>query len=166
MGRMALRRLAALAIALLVAVPAPVLPAASRAPALPGLEALDSASLKSIAAWLRNSGKEGYLGADVADAAGIPRAESEDILEVSQRGFKTGSVLRVAQLSLDDKRSFLLFMVQREGEVTFYVSSVREGLVRAFVSVRGSRAVPLEAAEAQASFQSELRFWEARVAGS
>jgi hypothetical protein len=132
---------------------------------VPGLEAIDTASLRSIAAWLRQSGREGYLGADVADAAGIPRADSEDALEVSQRGFRTGGVLRVAQLSLDDKRSFLLFMVQRETDVTFYVSSVRDGLVKAFVSVRGSPAVPLDAAEAQASFQSELRFWEARVAG-
>ena len=164
---MALRRLAALVLALLVAAPAPVLPAASSGTRLPGLEALDNASLKSIAAWLRQSGREGYLGADVADAAGIPRAQSEDTLEVSQRGFRSGEVLRVAQLSADEKRSFLLFMVQREGDVTFYVSSVKDGLVKAFVSVPGTRAVlKLEPAEAQSSFQSELRFWEARVAGS
>jgi len=166
MVRMGSRSVAAL-LAVALAVPMPAVPASFRPDALPGLDALDSASLKSIAAWLKDSGKEGYLAADVADAAGIPRTPAEEALEVSQRGFRSGGVLRVAQLSMDTKRDFLLFMVQRpEGEVTFYLSTVKDGLVRAFVSIPGRNAVlPLEQAEAQPSFQSELRYWEARVAG-
>ena len=156
-----------LGLAAALASPVADAPAASRSAALPGLEALDSASLKSIATWLRKSGKEGYLAADVADAAGIPRDQAEDALEVSQRGFRSGDVLRIAQLSLDDKRDFLLFMVQRPEGVTFYRSNVKDGLVKAFVSIPGRNAVlALESSEAQASFQSELRYWEARVAGS
>jgi len=162
----------ALALVVSLALPSGSVPAAARAPALAGLalglEALDSTSLKSIAAWLKASGREGYLAADVADAAGIPREAAEETLDVNQRGFRSGDVLRVAQLSNDRRRDFLLFMVQRPGgEVTFYLSSVQDGLRKAFVSLPGQNAIlPLEGDDARASFQRELTFWQARVAGS
>jgi hypothetical protein len=151
----------------LLAAPAGEVPAASREAALPGIEALDTASLKSIAAWLKESGKEGYLAADVADAAGIPRAQAEDVLEARQRGFRSGDVLRIAQIPADERRDFLLFMVQRpDGEVFFYLSTLKDGLKKAFVSIPGRNAVlALESAEAQAHFQQEIRYWEARIAG-
>src|SRR3954470_12483262 len=96
---------------------------------LPGLEALDTGNLRAIAAWLQESGRDGYLAGDVADAAGIPRHAAEDALEAKQRGFKSGGVLRIAQISADARRDFLLFMVQQpEGEVFFYLSSVKGGL--------------------------------------
>ena len=148
---------------------APGAPRSSAAPgALSALEALDSASLKSITAWLKQSGREGYLAADVADAAGIPRARAEDAVAARQRGFKSGNVLRIAQIPADGRRDFVLFMVQRpEGEVFFYLSTVKDGLRKAFVSIPGQAAVlPLETAEAQSSFQRELLYWEARIAGS
>jgi hypothetical protein len=162
------KALAALGLVGALAAPLADAPAAARGAMLPGLEALDTASLKSIATWLRESGKEGYLAADVADAAGIPRRQAEDVLEVSQRGFRSGDVLRVAQRSADEKRDFLLFMVQQPaGEVFFYLSSVRHGLTKAFVSIPGRNAVlALEPEEAQTNFQSEIRYWEARIAGS
>jgi hypothetical protein len=129
----------------------------------PAFEAL---SLKSIAGWLKRDGREGWLGADVADAVGIPRLATEDLLEARQRGFRDDDALRVVQLSADERRDFLLFMVQRsDGQVYFYLASVREGLKGAFVSVPSSgRVSRLESAEAQALFQRELRFWEGRVA--
>ena len=40
--------------------------------------------LRSIAGWLRDHGKEGFVGADVADAMGIPRLESEDGVNVDE----------------------------------------------------------------------------------
>jgi hypothetical protein len=154
-------------LAALLASPVAEVPAAARGAARPGIEAVDTASLKSIAAWLKESGKEGYLAAEVADAAGIPRSQAEQALEVSQRGFRSGDVLRIAQLSTDENRDFLLFMVQRpEGEVFFYLSTVRDGLRKAFVSVPGNGAVlALEREEAQASFQQEISYWQARIAG-
>src|SRR4051812_23896280 len=160
---------ASIALLALLAAPLAEAPAASRSPAgsASSLEALDTASLKSIAAWLKTSGKEGYLAADVADAAGIPRTEAEEALDVSQRGFKSGDVLRVAQLSADQNRDFLLFMVQRpQGEVFFYHSSLRDGLKKAFVSLPGTTGVvALDGADAQAGFQQEISYWEARIAG-
>ena len=50
--------------------------------AAPGPAALErftspeTSSLRSIAGWLRQHGKEGYVGADVADKMGIPREET------------------------------------------------------------------------------------------
>ena len=126
--------------------------------------AFEAFSLKSIAGWLKRDGREGWLGADVADAVGIPRLATEDLLEARQRGFRTDEALRVVQLSADERRDFLLFMVQRtDGQVYFYLASVREGLKGAFVSSSGAVS-RLETAEAQALFQRELRFWESRVA--
>jgi hypothetical protein len=131
-------------------------------------EAVEAASLRTISAWLHSSGRDGYLSADVADAAGIPRAAAEDLLEARQRGFRSGEVLRIVQASADGTRDFLVFMVQRpDGEVYFYFATVKEGLKKAFVSIPKQAAVlTLERAEAQASFQREILYWQARVAGS
>ena len=130
------------------------------------LLALEAASLRSISTWLKQSGRDGYLAAEVADAVGIPRNRSEELLEAKQRGFRNGDVLRIAQVPSDEKRDFLLFMVQRpDGEVYFYLSNVREGLRKAFVSIPGKGVVaPLEAEEAQALFQHEVQYWQDKTA--
>jgi hypothetical protein len=58
----------------------------------------------------------------------------------------------------------LLFMVQGEGEVYFYLSSVRGGLRRALVSVPSRESVtPLEADEAETNFRREVQYWEQKV---
>jgi hypothetical protein len=128
-------------------------------------------NLRSIAGWLREHGRDGYVGADVADVMGIPRLDTEDLLEARQRGFKSEDVLRIVQISADDKRDFLLFMVQRpDDQVYFYFSTVREGLKKAFVSVPSKNLVmPMDRLEAEARFRQELRYWgermESRVEG-
>jgi len=126
--------------------------------------AFDTVSLSSIAGWLKRDGREGWLGADVADAVGIPRLATEDLLEARQRGVRNEEALRVVQLSADERRDFMLFMVQRnDGQVFFYLASQREGLMGAFVSSSGAVS-RIEPVEAQSLFQRELRFWESRVA--
>jgi hypothetical protein len=122
-------------------------------------------NLRSIAGWLRQHGKDGYVGADVADAMGIPRLHTEELLEARQRGFKTEDVLRIVQISADEKRDFLLFMVQRpDDQVYFYFSTVREGLKKAFVSIPSKNLVmPLDRMEAEARFRQELRYWGDRI---
>jgi hypothetical protein len=126
----------------------------------------ETTSLRSISGWLRDHGREGFLGADVADAMGIARHESEDRLEARQRGFRSDDVLRIAQVAADGKRDFLLFMVQQpDGQVFFYLSSVRDGLRKAFVSIPSRNlVVPLERGEAEASFLQELLYWEDKAA--
>jgi hypothetical protein len=131
------------------------------------IESLETSSLKSIAAWLKQSGRDGYLGADVADAAGIPRDRAEDVLDAKQRGFRSDNILRIAQVPADQKRDFLLFMVQRpDGQVYFYLATVKDGLKKAFVSSPGEKSVAaLEADQARANFQQEILYWQARIAG-
>jgi hypothetical protein len=129
-----------------------------------GEYSLQKNTLGSIAGWLRRDGREGWLGADVADALGIPRLATEDLLEALQRGVRNDEALHIAQVSADERRDFLLFTVQHaDGRVFFYLASVREGLKGAYVSSRGAVA-PLDRIEAGISFQRELRFWEGRVA--
>jgi len=133
--------------------------------ALQQATAAEHGSLRSIAGWLREYGKEGFVGADVADAMGIPRLESEELLVARQRGFRTEDVLRIAQISADEKRDFILFMVQRpDDQVYFYLSSVREGLKKAFVSIPSKQLLmPLDPMEAEASFRQEVRYWGDRM---
>ena len=129
-----------------------------------GVRAVEASGLHSIAGWLQRDGREGWLAADVADAVGIPRLATEDLLEARQRGFRDDEALRIAQVSADERRDFMLFMVQHfDGRVFFYVATLREGLKGAFVSSKGV-VTPLDRLEAEAAFQRELRFWEARVA--
>jgi len=139
--------------------------AVARGGGLPGPEALETGNLKSIAAWLKQSGRDGYLAGDVADAAGIPRDAAGGALEAKQRGFKSGGVLRIAQISADARHEFLLFMVQHpEGEVFFYLSSVKDGLKKAFVFVPLKKAVvPLAPEDAQSSFLQEILYWQERI---
>jgi len=130
------------------------------APAAP-MKAVESTGLRSIAGWLKSHGVEGFLGADVADAIGIARAADVELIAARQRGFREDEVLRIAQLLDGDT---LLFMVQRPGEVTFFLSSVRGGLRKALVSVPGQEAVaPLDAAEAESNFRREVLYWEGRI---
>ena len=133
--------------------------------ALQQMTSAESGSLRSIAGWLRKSGRDGYVGADVADVMGIPRLETEDLLEARQRGFRNEQELRIAQISADDKRDFLLFMVQRpDDQVYFYFSTVREGLKKAFISIPSRNLVlPLDRLEAEARFRHEVRYWGERI---
>lgn len=133
--------------------------------ALQQMTSVESGSLRSIAGWLRQSGRDGYVGSDVADAMGIPRLETEDLLEARQRGFRNDEELRIAQISASDKRDFLLFMVQRpDDQVYFYFSTVRDGLKKAFVSIPSRNLVlPLDRLEAEARFRQEVRYWGERI---
>ena len=146
----------------------PALPGYAAAPVAPAFQqftSVESVSLRSIAGWLRQSGRDGFVGADVADVMGIPRQVTEDVLEARQRGFRNEDVLRIAQISADDKRDFLLFMVQRpDDQVYFYFSTLREGLKKAFVSIPSRNLVmPLDRLEAEARFRQEVRYWGERM---
>lgn len=142
---------------------------AAHAAATPGgaLEALpaQAVSLRSIAGWLSRHGAEGFIGADVADQLGIPRAAGEALLGARMRGFKHDEVLRVAQVPADSRGSFVLFMVQEpHGEVSFYFCTLREGLKKALVSLPDKGVVvPMERAEAERRFREELRYWGDRI---
>ena len=129
------------------------------------ITAAESGSLRSIAGWLRQHGKDGFVGADVADAMGIPRSQSEELLEAKQRGFRSEEVLRIAQVSADERRDFILFMVQRpDDQVYFYLSTLREGLKKAFVSIPSKNLVmPLDRLEAETRFRQEVRYWGDRM---
>jgi len=122
---------------------------------------VEATGLRSIAGWLQAKGTPGYVGADVADAMGIPRVRDEDLVEAMQRGFKDEKVLRIAQVIGADT---LLFMVQAEGEVYFYLSSVRGGLRKAVVSIPSRESVtPLGVKEAETNFRREVQYWEQKV---
>lgn len=136
--------------------------AAAPGPALGDPKSVEVISLRSIAGWLKKHGTDGYMGADVADALGIPRAEDQEALEAKQRGFRNDKVLRIAQVLADEKRDYMLFMVQGpDDEVYFYLSTVREGLRKAFVSIPSRNALlPLVGAEAESNFRNEVLYWE------
>ena len=121
---------------------------------------LEIDSLHVIAGWLRVHGREGYMDADVADAAGIPRASGEQLLAARQRGFRSDEVLRIAQLHGE----YILFMVQRpDDQVYFYLSTPLGGLHKAFLSIPSkSVVVPLQGREAELRFQHEVQYWKDR----
>ncbi len=140
-------------------------PAAAPARGAPRAEAaMERASLRTIAGWLREHGREGYIGADVADAMGIPRLRGEALLAARQRGFRSDEVLRIAQVSGDEAAEFLLFMVQRpDDQVFFYLSTPLGGLQKAFVSIPSqNRVLPLERPEAELRFRHEVLYWTDR----
>ena len=124
----------------------------------------DKENLQAIVGWLKDHGRDGYIGADVADAMGIPRLLGEDLLAARQRGFKTDDELRIAQISADGMLEFILFMVQRpDDQVYFYLSTPHGGLQKAFVSIPSKNLVlPLERLEAEPRFRREVLYWRDR----
>ena len=144
----------------LLAVLACVSIGAAAAPAVPATT-VESTGLRSIAGWLKVRGVPGYVGADVADAMGIPRAAGAELLDALQRGFREDEVLRIAQMV---EGEYLVFVVQSAGEVYFYLSTVRGGLRKALVSLPDRESVtPLGAAEAESNFRREVLYWEGKV---
>jgi len=132
-------------------------------PALRAEPAAEVGNLSTIAGWLRSYGREGFIGADVADAMGIARADGEAMVAARQRGFRNDAELRVAQVSADDAQDFILFMVQRPEDVYFYLSTPGGGLQRAFVSIPGKNLVlPLSRGEAELRFLNEVMYWKDR----
>jgi hypothetical protein len=138
--------------------------AASAAPPR-GEVALDRESLREIAGWLREHGREGFIGGDVADAVGLPRMIGEELLAARQRGFKNADELRIAQVSADERQDFILFMVQRpDDQVYFYLSTAAGGLQKALVSIPSKNLVlPLERLEAEPRFRREVLYWKDRT---
>ena len=126
--------------------------------------AIDRESLREIAGWLRDHGRDGYIGADVADAMDLPRMLGEELLAARQRGFKNDNELRIAQVAADGKQDFILFMVQRpDDQVYFYLSTPGGGLQKALVSIPSKNlVVPLERLEAEPRFRREVMYWKDR----
>jgi hypothetical protein len=122
---------------------------------------LELVGLRSIAGWLKAQGTEGYVGADLAQALGIAPANGS-VVDARQRGFRNAEALRIAQLLPDGS---MLFMVQAAGEVTFYHSTAKRGLVRALLSIPGRGMVlPLGGAESESGFRAEVLYWEDKAA--
>ena len=133
-------------------------------PTARGEPVLDRENLRTIAGWLRDHGREGYIGADVADVMELPRMLGEELLAARQRGFKNDDELRIAQVSADERQDFILFMVQRpDDQVYFYLSTPAGGLQKAFISIPSKgMVVPLERLEAEPRFRREVLYWKDR----
>ena len=127
---------------------------------------IDRESLREIAGWLRDRGRDGYIGADVADAMGLQRMLGEELLAARQRGFRSDDELRIAQVAADGREDFILFMVQRpDDQVYFYLSTPGGGLQKALVSIPSKNmVVPLERLEAEPRFRREVLYWKDRSA--
>lgn len=125
-----------------------------------------AAALQSIAAWLEKSGEHGWMGADVADTLEILRFGTEQSLAARQKAFRTGETLHLAQIPVDERREFVLFMVKGPDEyIYFYLSTVAEGYKRGFVTGPGLAEVrPLDAAAGERGFREEVRYWEGIIA--
>jgi hypothetical protein len=118
-------------------------------------------TLQWIAAWLEKAGVDGAMGAEVADELSILRLESEETVGAKQMAFQSGETLYLAQVSADDRREFLLFMVKQPDRVIFYLSTVSEGLKKAIVSVPEQELVmQLDHSEAEKSFRQVVSYWE------
>lgn len=125
-----------------------------------------AASLQSISSWLERSGEHGWMGADVADALDILRLQTENSVAARQKAYRSGETLHLAQVSADERREFLLFMVKGPDEqVYFYLSTVADGFKKAFVVLPGGQGVvPLEAEVAERGFRAEIAYWEGIIA--
>ena len=139
-------------------------PAAS--PSRVDVPALDTEGLRTIAGWLRDRGRDGYIGADVADVMELPRMLGEELLAARQRGFKSDDELRIAQVPADERQDFILFMVQRPDDQVYFYLWTPAGLQKAFVSIPSKNmVVPLERLEAEPRFRREVLYWKDRSAG-
>jgi hypothetical protein len=140
--------------------------AAAASPSRAEVPTLDTEGLRTIADWLRDHGRDGYIGADVADVMELPRMLGEELLAARQRGFKSDDELRIAQVPADERQDFILFMVQRPDDQVYFYLWTPAGLQKAFVSIPSKNmVVPLERLEAEPRFRREVLYWKDRSAG-
>jgi len=140
--------------------------ASAASPSRTDVPTLDSEGLREIAGWLRDHGRDGYIGADVADVMELPRMLGEELLAARQRGFKSDDELRIAQVPADERQDFILFMVQRPDDQVYFYLWTPGGLQKAFVSIPSKNmVVPLERLEAEPRFRREVLYWKDRSAG-
>ncbi len=140
--------------------------ASAASPLRADVPTLDSEGLRTIADWLRDRGRDGYIGADVADVMELPRMLGEELLAARQRGFKSDDELRIAQVPADERQDFILFMVQRPDDQVYFYLWRPAGLRKAFVSIPSKNmVVPLERLEAEPRFRREVLYWKDRSAG-
>jgi len=138
----------------------------SAAPPMRAETVIDREGLREIASWLRDHGRDGYIGADVADVMELPRMLGEELLAARQRGFKSEDELRIAQVPADERQDFILFMVQRPDDQVYFYLWRPAGLQKAFVSIPSKNmVVPLERLEAEPRFRREVLYWKDRSAG-
>ena len=141
--------------------------ASAASPSRVDVPALDTESLRTIAGWLRDRGRDGYIGADVADVMELPRMLGEELLAARQRGFRSDDELRIAQVPADERQDFILFMVQRPDDQVYFYLWTPAGLQKAFVSIPSKNmVVPLERLEAEPRFRREVLYWKDRSAGN
>ena len=132
-------------------------------PVLRGEPMLEKDNLRTIAGWLRDHGRDGYIGADVADVMELPRMLGQELLAARQRGFKSDDELRIAQVPADVRQDFILFMVQRPDDQVYFYLWTPAGLQKAFVSIPSKNmVVPLERVEAEPRFRREVLYWKDR----
>ena len=118
-------------------------------------------SLHGIAAWLRYYGRDGYIGADVADAMGNRPAGGRGAPRRLAARPDRGRAAHRADLRGQRARLHSLTVQRPDDRVYFYLSTPLGGLQ--FLSIPSRNlVVPLGRGEAELRWRAEVIYWKER----
>ena len=121
----------------------------------------EAKSLRPIVDALRESGRDILSGRELAEALGIPVEPGEEGIVTKGEAFESDGVIRAVQTSPSDDRDYVIFMVQKDNDVWFYLANSAGSLQKALRRDRARKentGVDLKSAES--AFRAEIAYWE------
>jgi hypothetical protein len=121
----------------------------------------EAKSLRPLVDALRESGRDILTGRELAEALGIPIEGGEEGIVTKGEAFETGGVVRAIQTPASEQRDYVLFMVQKDNEVWFYLANSAGSLMKALRRDRAKKEnAGLDLKSAESAFRAEIAYWE------
>ena len=121
----------------------------------------EAKSLRPIVDALRHSGRDILTGRELAEALGIPVEAGEEGIVTKGEAFETDGVIHAIQTPAREEQDYVLFMVQRDDDVRFYLANSAGSLKKALRRDRAKKENSgLDLKSAEGAFQAETAYWE------
>ena len=121
----------------------------------------EAKSLTPIVEALRGSARNILMGHELAEALGIPVETAEEGIVTKGEIFEAGGMIRAVQTPAREQHDYVVFMVQKDNDVWFYVAdsagTLKKALRRDRARKENSR---LDLKGAESAFRAEIAYWE------
>jgi len=129
--------------------------------AIPPAVAGEAKSLQPIVEALRHGGRSLFMGSDLAEVLGIPVDSGEEGIIMRGEALESGGVIRGMQVPAREEHDYVLFIVQKDNDVWFYLANKAGSLKKALRRDRARKENSgLDMKSAESAFLAEVAYWE------
>jgi hypothetical protein len=121
----------------------------------------EAKSLQPIVEALRHEGRNLFMGDDLAGVLGIPVDSGEEGIIMRGEALESGGVIRSMQVPVREEHDYVLFIVQKDNDVWFYLANKAGSLKKALRRDRARKENSgLDMKSAENAFLAEVAYWE------